>query len=531
MVLHLPRWATDYLKQRDRSLAGLKAPLVLYERQKGAMRLVALDEKSSNAGLYPGQSLADARAIAPGLEAREIDRALLANAFADFADWHSHASPIVAVLADMTPFGDLVIDITGVSHLFGGEENMLALLTSKLRGLGFSAQGAVAQSVGAAWALAHFAPGQVAGTDLDKALAGLPVRALRLDESQAAGLEQMGLKRIGQLYGRERKPLQARFGASLLTRLDQALGLIEERVTPRLPVAERYAERRFADPIGLIDDVLMSARDLAIQLCLRLAAEGLGAQGFHLLLYRVDHKVMRFSVNAARATRDPDHVARLFSNRAEQLTGEFDAGFGIDAIRLAASSVTPLGTTQIGAFETRDGAEDLDRLYDRITSRLGPLAVTRSRFVNSHIPERAVRLEPVMARQPDDPAARPDPHLQRPLRLLPAPEAISVVAEIPDGPPARMVWRRVSYRFVKTSGPERIGVEWWHLGESLKPTRIRQGDEPPKLAEGGKWFAEGEATRDYYIAEDDAGRRFWVFRQGLYGTAANPLWFVHGLFS
>lgn len=502
------------------------------------MRLAAVDALAARAGLAAGQNLSDARALVPDLEAREIDRALLEHRFADFADWHSYASPIVSVLADQAPYGDLCLDIAGVAHLFGGEEKLLETVTGRLAALGVSVMGAIAPSVGAAWALAHFDQGRVlAGDGVEAALAPLPVAALRLSEAQVDGLGRMGLKRVGQLYGRDRKALSARFGPSLLQRLDQALGHVEERLVPRIPVAERFAERRFAEPIGLIDDVLMTAHDLAIQLSLRLEAEGLGAQGFHLFLYRVDHKVMNLSVNAARATRDAGHIARLFGNHAERLVAEYDPGFGIDMIRLAATSTSPLDSTQLGAFETPDGARDLDRLYDRMTSRLGPLAVVRSKFVNTHVPERAVKLEPVVARTPDDPAAAPDGRLPRPLRLLPAPEPISVTAEVPDGPPAGMVWRRVGYRFVKASGPERIGAEWW------RPEHALAWPEPPAIPElplssrdeesRPQGFAEARPvpSRDYYVAEDDGGRRFWLFRDGLYGAGATPRWYLHGFFS
>lgn len=507
------------------------------------MRLAAVDAHGAREGLFVGQSLSDARAIIPKLEAREIDRPLLEAVFADFADWHSYASPIVAVLPEPHRFGDLIIDITGVAHLFGGEGRMLKTITGRLQTLGFAVSGAVAGSIGAAWALAHYTRDQVIDThQAMTALTDLPVSALRLDESQVAGLMQLGLKRIGQLYGRDRKALQARFGASLLLRLDQALGFVEDTIVPRLPIAERYAERRFADPIGMMDDVLACAHDLAVQLSLRLEAEGLGAQSFHLFLYRVDHKVISLSVNAARATRDAGHIARLFANRSERLEGEYDPGFGIDMIRLAASSVSDLDPGQIGAFETRDGTEDLDRLYDRMTSRLGPLAVVRQKFVNTHIPERAVVLEPVIARTPDDPEAAADPDLARPLRLLPAPEPIAVFAEAPDGLPGDMTWRRVYYRFVKASGPNRIEVEWWRSGQKLDllgPPRT----QPPEKDENGNLLSPPpyvpkltplrpeKGLRDYYVAEDESGRRFWVFRQGLYGSAEGPRWFLHGFFS
>jgi protein ImuB len=525
MVLNLPAWATDCLKRADPGLAARKGPLVLYEKQRGAMRLVALDGVAARFGLYCGQSLADARALMPDIEAREIDHRMLAAKFADFADWHSYASPIVAVLTDQAPYGDLVLDIEGVSHLFGGEEQMLARITGRLEALGFTVAGAIADYVGAAWALAHFCPGTVLRDDAAAALANLPVAALRLSEAQVEGLARLGLKRVGQLYGRDRKGLAARFGASLVTRLDQALGLVEERITPRIPVAERFSERRFAEPIGLIDDVLMTASDLAIQLCLRLEAEGLGAQSFHLMAYRVDHKLIVLSVNAARATRDAGHVARLFANRAERLGAEYDAGFGIDMIRLGASSVAELAAHQLGAFEAPDGAADLDRLYDRMTSRLGPLAVTRLKPVNSHIPERSVVLEPVIARTPDDPLAVPDPRAKRPLRLLPAPEPITVtMAEVPDGAPPGMVWRRVHYRFLKTAGPERIGVEWWSLPQPLASSREAEGTAPG-------CYDDAALTRDYFIAEDDGGRRFWLFREGLYRQGISPRWFLHGFFA
>ena len=491
------------------------------------MRLVALDDRALKAGLFATQSLSDARSFCPALVVREVDHAFLAGVFADFADWHSYASPIVSVLTDVVPYGDLVLDITGVSHIFGGETAMLEKLISRLEGLGYAIDGGVADSVGAAWALAHFSPGGVVAGNIAAVLAPLPVAALRLPEEQIDGLTQLGLKRIGDLYGRNRQALTARFGASLVLRLDQALGHIEERVKPRLPFIEHFAERRFAEPIGLIDDVLMTAHDLAIRLSSDLERHGLGAQSFHLFLYRVDHQLMTLSVKAARAIRDPHHIARLFAHRAERLGGEYDAGFGIDMIRLAANTTSKLDAAQIGAFETRDGTEDLDRFYDRMASRLGSESVVRIKFVNTHIPERAAMLEPMIARTPDDPLAEPA-NVRRPLKLLPQPEPIDVLmAEVPDGPPRGMIWRRVRYNFPKSAGPERIGAEWWDFNGLPASTRKLE-DEMPSSA---KIFEPGKVTRDYFVAEDDEGRRFWLFREGLYERNVTPVWFVHGVFA
>lgn len=501
------------------------------------MRLVALDPQLSREGLRLGQNLADARAIRPDMVVQEIDRPRLVSAFAAFADWHSNASPMVSVLAEMSAFGDLVLDITGVDHLFGGEAAMLRHLLKRLRVLDYRVAGAIAPTIGAAWAVSHFARSQIVAQEaLDATLDALPVNGLRLTDRQIADLGQMGLKTIGQVRQRPRKPLQARFGLSLLTRIDQAFGAIEEKLVPRLPLAEHVVETRLAEPISLLDDVLRVMADLAGLLAQALEAAGLGAQTFHLLIYRVDHKVMTLSLNAARVTRDPSHIAELFRHRAQRLEGEYDAGFGIDMLRLAASSTERLDPSQTGVFSREDGLEDVDRLNDRLASRLGGMAVLKSVPVASHIPERAVRLVPALATVA---GAVEAPMLPRPLRLLPVPEPIAVMAEVPDGLPARMEWRGQSYRLVKGEGPERLGAEWWRTGQRLElveppaPKKPEPGETPKPLpyVPELKLFEPDAGTRDYYLVEDQDGHRYWVFRQGFYSGERQPAWYLHGIFA
>jgi protein ImuB len=534
-VLFLPNWPTDYLKRVE---PGLVAPLALYERIKGALRIAALDTEAGRAGIRLGQNVADAKALLPQLKLREMNRLQLEAAFADFADWHSNASPLVGVMQDISRHGDLVLDITGVDHLFGGERDMLRALLTRLRMLGYTVSGAIAPTIGAAWAVSHFARSQVVEDGaLHETLDALPIAALRLSEVQITALVQLGLKTVGKLRRRPRKPLQARFGQSLLIRIDQAFGSMEERMTPRLPPAEYHVERRFADPIALMDDVLVCVHDLSIQLGYRLEAEGKGGQAFHLFLYRVDHKVMSLSVNSGRVTRDPDHIGQLFSNRAERLSGEYDAGFGIDMIRLAASSIDDLVASQLGVFSNADGTEDLGQLNDRMSSRLGPMAVLRTALVASHIPERAARLEPVLS-GPANPRPEPWPILSRPLRLLPTPEQVRISAEVPDGLPAAMRWRGEHYRLIRGAGPERLGSEWWRSGQRLQlvppeePTQLEPGTpaKPTPYIPNLPLHDPDAATRDYYLVEDMSGRRFWVFRQGFYGGNANPIWYLHGFF-
>ena len=480
--------------------------MALYSKQGNAMRLVAVDAVARSRSLRPGMALADAQALCPEILSREIDTGLTQAAFDALADAHAYVSPLVAIAPWQGPYGDLMIDITGVAHLWGGEDRLRDAVLARLARNGIAAQAAIAPSIGAAWACARFAPGAILAdeAEAETALAALPIKALRLPAEAVEGLRQMGLKTIGQLYGRNRGALAARFSQAVTMRLDQALGRLEERIVPRLPVPDITAERRFPEPLGYLDDIAMVARDLATTLCARLERLGQGAQAFHLRLFRVDHRMTTLSVNAARATRDPGHIARLFANRMERLREEFDAGFGIDIVHLGATLLSDLDMAQHSAFAAADGTHDLDKLFDRLSSRLGPRAVSRMAVHETHIPERAVTLEPISASSSSEPS--PSPALPRPIRLFPAPEEIEVVAELPQGPPQRMVWRRLTFSFVKASGPERIATEWWQPGA-------------------------GALTRDYYVAEDPDGRRFWLFRDGLYGETASARWFIHGVFA
>lgn len=536
LCLHLPYWPTQYLRRSD---PALTPPLALYEKIKGGLRLAALDPEAVREGLRVGQSLADARAMLPSLSVLEMNRDHLVAAFADFADWHSNASPLVGVMTDKAPYGDLVLDITGVAHLFGGEAAMLRMMLNRLRDLGYTVTGAIASTIGAAWAVSHFARSTVVTPDrLAETLDALPVAALRLSEAQTGLLAQMGLDTIGDLRQRPRKPLLSRVGASLILRLDQAYGEIEERMTPRLPPAEYFVERKFFEPISTIDDVLGTTEGLAQGLSELLEAGGLGAQTFHLFLYRVDHKMMTLSLNAAQVTRDPNHITSLFRHRAQRLEEEnYDPGFGIDMVRLAASSLDRLAASQLGAFNTESGLGDLEQLTDRLASRLGALSVLRTELVESHIPERAARLVPALMGAAA--ASRKMPERERPLRLLPQPELVFINAEVPDGLPASMIWRRQRYRLVKAAGPERLSAEWWRSKRRLqlvpepKPRVPAPGEnpKPPPYQPDLPLFDPVTNMRDYYVVEDQSGHRFWVFRLGLYGGLVHPSWYLHGLFS
>jgi protein ImuB len=500
------RLATDRIaRQRP---APDPRPLVITGKRGNVERLTAVDAGAAQLGLMPGLALAEARARHPDLavvaEHPADDRRLLD----DLADWCQRYTPLLAV----DPPDGLLLDIAGCAHLYGGEDRLLADLLARIEGFGFAARGAVASTIGTAFAVARFGPaGIIAPGDERAALAPLPLAALRLPEEATAALWRVGLKRVGDVVDLPRAPLSARFGTDLLRQLDRALGTEREPLTPLLPVAAYVAEQPFAEPIAREDDVLRVIERLAARLKPMLERRGEGARLVELALFRTDGAVRRVAVATSRPLRDPHDIRALYVERLASLADALDPGFGFDLARLSIIAAEPCPLEQIGFGERADAA-DLDRLIDRLSARLGSRRVMRLMANDSHIPELAAAPVPAQAGVAiaNGWAAfrrfRAGVDLSpRPLRLLVKPEPIEAIAAIPDGPPVRFRWRRALHEVVAADGPERIEGAWW--SEDAGP------------------------ARDYFRVEDKAGHRFWLFRAGLYREAARPQWFLHGTFA
>jgi protein ImuB len=456
--------------------------------------------------------VADARAMHPSVEIVEADPQADRRLLESLADWCDRYTPLVALDGE----DGLFLDITGCSHLFGGEEVLATDMPRRFSEQGIEARAAIASSAGAAWAAARFRGGGVVaeGAEADF-LAPLPPAALRLDATTCTALDGVGLRTVGAIVAAPRAPVVRRFGRQIVLRLDQALGLIDEALSPRLPVPDLSAERRLAEPIETAEAIERIVLILAGALAQALERRGAGALGLRLFLFRVDGVVVRLSVGLSRPARAPERVARLFHERLAAADGGLDAGCGFDLVRLAAASVAPLDARQVDLGEDgSDGDADLASFVDRVRARFGHDAVRRPVAVASHLPERAVALSAfaeagASAREAESPAVA-----ERPLRLLGRPEPVEVtLAEVPEGPPRSFRWRRAHYRVARAEGPERISPEWWL--------------ESPSSAE-----STARHTRDYFRVEDSAGRRYWLCRQGLYGMSQEPpRWFLHGLFA
>lgn len=512
--------------------------------QNGAQVLTSLNAEAEAAGLRLGQPLRDATAMCPALVTRPADPLAEAAFLTVLRRWAGKFSPWVAE----EPPAALVVDLTGCAHLFGGEGALLAQVEEDCADLGLTLRAGIADTRGAAWALARYAGHQAQpnrnGDAIDQearatrsraakrrgwgvtgggaiplpqgliappgqirhVLGELPLPALRLSPEVVEGLNRLGLRRVRDIVDLPRAALARRFGTDTLRRLDQALGLEPEPVTPARAPLHFAVRLTFPDPIGLAEDILAGVDRLLPTLCARLQAAGRGLRSLRLEAWRSDGKIERLEVGLARPADRPDAIRPLLHLKIDRI----DPGFGIDCLRLEALATEPLHAIQhrghgeasatASARQTADHA--LADLIGKLGARLGTEAVTRLHPGESHIPEKAAQ---TLAAAWSDPHPAPWPlsRAPRPLTLF-RPEPIA--AEDDPTPPARFRWRRRDLATRVAAGPERIGPEWWL-------------DDPD-------WRS---GPRDYWRVEVEGGERLWLFYA--HGAEMSGGWFCHGLFA
>jgi protein ImuB len=504
----LRRLSTDRIERRSSERVET---FVVVASVKGAQQITALTDGAARLGLKVRLGLADARARYPWLPVVDADFEADRRLLESVADWCDRYTPLVG----LDPPDGLLLDVTGCAHLFGGESALARDLLLRLKRQGFAARAAVADTIGCAWGVARFGKqGIIPRGETEAAALPLPIAALRVDAETVAGLKVAGLTCVGDLARRPRAPFAARFGKELLLRLDQALGRVEEPISPRLPVPAAMAEQRFPDPIARETDVLGTVEQLGGRLAEVLERRGEGGRLFQVALFRADGAVHRLEIGTGAPLRDPVRIRKLFEERLAVLGDACDPGFGYDMLRLSALVTERTDPAQTG-LAGDDHVEELAHLIDRLGARFGLRRVTRLVPQDTHIPEYAVAGVPAHGLQPT-PAVMPPIEQDslsatRPLRLLARPEPIEAIAEVPDGPPIRITWRHVAHQVARAEGPERIAMEWW---------RDNRGNQ---------------LTRDYFRVEDSAGVRMWVFREGLYGREMKPpvmpRWYLQGLFA
>lgn len=475
------------------------APLVIAGRNGGRRVIVAADAAAQSVGLRVGMQVAKAQALVkdvivedhrPDVDHRELERLAL---------WMlGNYAPIVAI----DPPDGVVIDTTGADHLHGNETLMLAGLVNRLWGMGYRARAAVADSWGSAHAIARYGkdPAAVVATgEVASAVLDLPINALRIDGETIASLRKLGFERVRDLEGTPRAPLTLRFGPQIGRRLDQLLCRAPEPIDPIRPPEAIEIRRAFAEPISAAETIARYIGKLVASICDLLEEQGVGVRRLDLFCHLVDGQIQVVRAGTAKPIRDVARLTRLLCDRIDTI----DPGFGIEILLLSASRVEPLDAVQTASSLIEEPEADVGGLVDVIANR--GHRVYRIAAVESDVPERSFMLVPPLSE--DDEIGWPM-HWPRPSRLFLHPEPIQCIAPLPDHPPVRFTWRGNRHVVKRADGPERVHGEWWRRD------------------------AELVAIRDYFSVENEAGERFWIYRQGdgEHADSGSGNWFMQGVF-
>ena len=486
---------TDWLTLRRPELKN--TAFVFAAPQHGRKVITAANATAESYGVLPGMPVADAKAMVPDIEIFDEKPERAEKLLRGLGEWCIRYTPLVAL--DLP--GGLILDISGCAHLWGGERAYLKEIVTRLRGSGYDVRAAIADTIGAAWAIARFgkvSPLIESGAQTS-ALLPLPAAALRLEPVVLARLQKLGLYTVGSFIGMQRTALRRRFGEGLLLRLAQAIGQAEEYIQP-LQVPEPFQERLpCMEPIRTAPGIEIAIQRLLETLCLRLQQEGKGIRTAVLKCYRLDGNIQQVEIGTNRASHHLQHLFKLFQLKIASIT----PALGIELFVMEAMKVEDVELSQEALWAEDPGLDDegVTELLDRISAKVGAGTIHRYLPDEHYWPERSIKAASTL-QEPPLTAWRSD--RPRPVRLLARPEAVEVTAPIPDYPPLMFRYKGKAHYIRKADGPERIEREWW---------------------------LEGGEHRDYYNVEDDEGQRYWLFRSGHYSGSETKQWFLHGYFA
>ncbi|RYG51513.1 MAG: DNA polymerase Y family protein [Chitinophagaceae bacterium] len=486
---------TDWFTRRNPALKNL--PFVLSSAVRGKKIVSAGNHLAELQGIYTGIAVADARAIIPGLQVLDDVPGLSTKLLTGMAEWSIRFTPVAAI---DEPDG-LLLDVTGCAHLWGDEKQYLTDIYKRFKGFGYDVRLSVADTIGAAWAVARYGRGSVIvehGEQMN-AILSLPGAALRIEPFTTERLNKLGLHNIRSFIHMPRPSLRRRFGLQILQRIGQALGHEEEWITPIQPVEEFHERLPCMDPIISAKGIEIALHRLLDALCFRLKQEEKGLRTAVLKCYRVDGKIDRIEIGTNRPSSNTQHLFKLFENK----TGSIEPALGIELFTLDAPRVEDLPVAQEKLWETTDTLNDseLSELLDRIEGKVGAHHIHRYIPAEHYWPERSFKLAPSLHEKLQTPWKADG---LRPLQMLDKPQPIEVTAPVPDYPPMMFRYKGKLHKIIRADGPERIEQEWW----------LRDG-----------------LHRDYYSVEDEEGKRYWLFRSGHYDSAKSYQWFIHGFFA
>lgn len=495
VVIWFRHLKTDWMVRHKPELKNV--PFVLALPDHGRMRITEVSALAKTKGLHAGMVVADARVILPDLKIIDDDITLSNKLLKKLCLYCIRFTPVAAV---DTPNG-VILDASGCAHLWSTEESYLKSIINKFKDFGFHVRAAMADTIGAAWAICHY--GKVKAiinlNEQREAILSLPPAALRLDAGILERLKKLGLYRISSFINMQRSALRRRFGEQLLLRLDQVLGNKEEFIKSLQPI-EPYTERLpCLEPIQTAVGIEIALQQLLENLCRRMKKESKGLRDVTFKGYRIDGKTECISINTNHPSSNVKHLFKLFEIKITTI----EPALGIELFTLEASKVEDVTALQETLWTSNGSLEskELAELLDHFESKFGNNITHRYLPAEHHLPERSIKLATSLKEKS---TISWNEDKVRPIQLLKEPQPIEVTAPLPDYPPMNFRYKGKLHTIKKADACERIEAEWWQ---------------------------QTGLHRDYYIVEDDEGKRYWLFRLGYYIADKTPAWFIHGFFA
>jgi protein ImuB len=475
--IHLPDLALEVFARASASPGAL----VVTSGHGREQTVLVCNACAARQGIHAGMRLSAAQAQAQELRARTRDGQAERQALERLAGW---AGQFTSLVSEAPPQA-LLLEVGGSRTLFGGLDRLVHGIRQGVQALGYTARLAVAPTpLGALWlargAREHWVP---ALPDLAGVLGSLPLDCLDLTPVQHALLRGMGICRLGDCLRLPRDGLTRRLGPEFVSAIDRALGRLPDPRTAY--IAPPVFDHAVLLPAAVDDTEGLSfaLHQLLRELCGFLASRALGVKMLRLELRHARVAATRLTLDLVVPTRDARHLLGLLRERLERLS----LAHPVEEIALISEALCPLASTSLDLFvRARACGEARAALVERLQARLGKQAVHSLEAMAEHRPERAWRyLAPGETRGNSMNGMR-----GRPVWLLPEPVAL----EVRDGRPC------LDGILSLEPGPERIESGWWD----------------------GR-----DVARDYYVAGDREGARFWIYRE-LTGARR---WLLHGIFA
>lgn len=461
--------------------SALTEPLVVTQGQGVQQQVIACNKSAQDAGIVGGMRLSAAYALAPHVQIKKRDERLELAALTQVASWAGQFTSLLNV----APPGAVLLEVGGSLMLFKGAEALAALVRQGLSELGYSVQTAIAPTPLGALLLAQLSTGTVITEQrlFARALAKVPLSLLDVPPATRTALEKLGLSTVGDCSRLPRDGLARRFGPQLLSYLDKALGTIPD------PRKAFIAPAVFSSQLNLPADVfhtealLFAARRLILELAGFLNARQSGVQHITLDLLHTHERYTRLPLHLLTPTRNAQHLLDLLRVRLDTL----QLSAPVTAIRVDATQISALAPTSMELLTNAEAnMTEWPALIERLRARLGYDAVQGILTLPGYRPELAWQYC-----SPNESNSHTD-NRPRPVWLLSKPILLQQQNNRP-------VLSGASGTLMIEKGPERIESGWWD---------------------------GGDVQRDYFVAKDNAGARYWIFR-----NQPSKQWFLQGIFS